>query len=384
MGELIGRGLFYGLHMTVGMAIAGSGARVRPRAKGCNERCHSVKRSRSAPGTGRIVLLFTRQRARCAAGQRPDRWRLGYGLAAAAGALQPIADTFTVSADEPSPTRQRLFIGPYALPAPPWGSVWLDRESVLFGDSTLALRQWMRENQIAFEMQQNEPEDHFGTLLLLRGSLRTDARRRDQLLAWHLLPWSTRFLSVFVENAGRPFYTALGKLAQLTLADWQSTLLIPVAENRSTVNRAGLLTDAEQAGLQPNRVISCAPSNPASSQINPVSQRPSGVRFFRAQRCGIPARNDPTSLCGSAQTSTAIAEPCSLARTMRPFAVCGQRADNAGRWWWLLHTSPALAVDDSAPARQCAPHHQIHPVIGCGRNRRIPCISRPPGRVNIW
>ena len=132
----------------------------------------------------------------------------------------------------PSPTRQRLFIGPYALPAPPWGSVWLDRESVLFGDSTLALRQWMRENQIAFEMQQNEPEDHFGTLLLLAAWLTENGREteRDQLLAWHLLPWSTRFLSVFVENAGHPFYTALGKLAQLTLADWQSTLLIPVAE----------------------------------------------------------------------------------------------------------------------------------------------------------
>ena len=40
---------------------------------------------------------------------------------------------------------QRLFIGPSALPSPPWGSVWLDRENVLFGDSTLALRQWMPE-----------------------------------------------------------------------------------------------------------------------------------------------------------------------------------------------------------------------------------------------
>ncbi|EOY4470009.1 Tat proofreading chaperone DmsD [Enterobacter hormaechei] len=119
-----------------------------------------------------------------------------------------------------------------ALPAPPWGSVWLDRESVLFGDSTLALRQWMRENYIAFEMQQNEPEDHFGTLLMLAAWLAANDREteRDQLLAWHLLPWSTRFLSVFVENAAHPFYTALGKLAQLTLAEWQSTLLIPIVE----------------------------------------------------------------------------------------------------------------------------------------------------------
>ena len=146
--------------------------------------------------------------------------------------LQPVADTFASSSDEPlADAWQRLFIGPYALPAPPWGSVWLDRESVLFGDSTLALRQWMRENNIAFEMQQNEPEDHFGTLLLLAAWLAENGREAEcaQLLAWHLLPWSTRFLSVFVENAGHPFYTALGRLAQLTLADWRAGLLIPVA-----------------------------------------------------------------------------------------------------------------------------------------------------------
>lgn len=100
------------------------------------------------------------------------------------------------------------------------------------GDSTLALRQWMRENGIVFEMANNEPEDHFGTLLLMAAWLAETGRdaELDQLLAWHLLPWSTRFLSVFVENAGHPFYRALGKLAQLTLAEWQSGLLTPVAE----------------------------------------------------------------------------------------------------------------------------------------------------------
>lgn len=147
--------------------------------------------------------------------------------------LGPVADELREPGDERLRAAwQRLFVGPWALPAPPWGSVWLDRESVLFGDSTLALRQWMRDKGIAFEMAQNEPEDHFGALLLMAAWLSETGRdaERDQLLAWHLLPWSSRFLSVFIENAGHPFYRALGKLTRLTLAEWQSGLLIPVAE----------------------------------------------------------------------------------------------------------------------------------------------------------
>ncbi len=86
------------------------------------------------------------------------------------------------------------------------GSVWLDKESVLFGDSTLALRQWMRENGIALEADGNEPEDHFGTVLLLAAWLCETEQDAlfAQLLAWHLLPWSGRFLSVFVDHAAHP------------------------------------------------------------------------------------------------------------------------------------------------------------------------------------
>lgn len=135
------------------------------------------------------------------------------------------------SSEAPPQAFQRLFIGPQALPAPPWGSVWLDRENVLFGESTLALRQWMRENGIVFAGSQNEPEDHFGSLLLLAAWLEENTCHQecDQLLAWHLLPWSGRFLDVFISGADHPFYRAAGKLAQLTLAGWRSGLLMPVA-----------------------------------------------------------------------------------------------------------------------------------------------------------
>ncbi|MGF6268659.1 TorA maturation chaperone TorD [Lelliottia nimipressuralis] len=160
-----------------------------------------------------------------------SEWHLDWPLAQ--DDLRPIAETLRTTTDEPlTDAWQRLFIGPWALPAPPWGSVWLDRESVLFGDSTLALRQWMRENAIAFEVQQNEPEDHFGTLLMLAAWLAENGRdaERDQLLAWHLLPWSQRFLTVFIEEAGHPFYVGLAQLARQTLASWQSSLLIPAAD----------------------------------------------------------------------------------------------------------------------------------------------------------
>ncbi|MBJ3816181.1 Tat proofreading chaperone DmsD [Shimwellia pseudoproteus] len=126
---------------------------------------------------------------------------------------------------------QRLFIGPDALPAPPWGSVWLDKECVLFGDSMLALRQWMRAQGIVFQQQDNEPDDHFGTLLMLAAWLaeQQQPHQVDELLAWHILPWSERFLTLFIAAADHPFYQALGELARHTLAHWRDALLIPVA-----------------------------------------------------------------------------------------------------------------------------------------------------------
>lgn len=148
---------------------------------------------------------------------------------------ETLIEAFKTPSEEPlNDAFQRLFVGPYALPAPPWGSVWLDRENVLFGDSTLALRQWMRENAIAFEAQQNEPEDHFGTLLMLAAWLKENDRDEEwqQLLGWHLLPWSGRFLEEFIANADQPFYRALGELTQQTLAFWKTQLLFPVAEKK--------------------------------------------------------------------------------------------------------------------------------------------------------
>lgn len=157
-----------------------------------------------------------------------DSWETQRPLPEAS--LAPLVTAFQTQNEEAHVQAwQRLFVGPRALPSPPWRSIWLDRGSVLFGDSTLALRQWICEKGIQFEMKQNEPEDHFGSLLLIAAWLAENGCQieYEELLAWHLFPWSTRFLNVFTEKAEHPFYRALGELARLTLAQWQSQLLIP-------------------------------------------------------------------------------------------------------------------------------------------------------------
>lgn len=123
-------------------------------------------------------------------------------------------------------TYQALFIGPNALPAPPWGSVYLDKESVLFGDSLLNLRAFLSENQIVFSLNQNEPEDHIGLMLMLVAYLaESNPSLLKPFLAEHLLPWAYRFFELFNAESN-PFYQGLGRLTEALLQEWQKNLEI--------------------------------------------------------------------------------------------------------------------------------------------------------------
>lgn len=69
-------------------------------------------------------------------------------------------------------------------------------------------------------MQQDEPEDHLGLLLLLMAWLAENEHctEREQLLAWHLFPWSSRPPNMLVEKVDHPFYQVSGKSVRLMLA----------------------------------------------------------------------------------------------------------------------------------------------------------------------
>ncbi|EKT60753.1 Tat proofreading chaperone DmsD [Providencia burhodogranariea] len=125
---------------------------------------------------------------------------------------------------------QRLFVGPYALPVPPWGSVYLDKENVMFGISTLELRAWLRINQINIELDQNEPEDHIGLLFMLTAwVIEHKPELLRDFLEIHILPWAYRYLEIMQLESAHDFYTATALLASQTLSYVQQELELTVA-----------------------------------------------------------------------------------------------------------------------------------------------------------
>jgi TorA maturation chaperone TorD len=156
-------------------------------------------------------------------------------------AQEALADLAKAAADEGVQQLHRdynrVFVGPNKLPAPPWGSVYTDPESVIFGNQTLALRRWMRDNLVQVNLVEKEPEDHFGIMLLMVSWAVTHSVTEEGIDAFfeeHLLPWSGRFLELFVANVDSAFYEAAGRLAQATLADWETRfelepLTVPLA-----------------------------------------------------------------------------------------------------------------------------------------------------------
>ncbi|MCK3657004.1 ABC transporter ATP-binding protein [Pasteurellaceae bacterium Macca] len=118
---------------------------------------------------------------------------------------------------------QGYFIGPNELPTPLWGSVYLDPESVIFGESLLQLREFLRKAQIDLTLPQNEPEDHIGLMLMLSAYLAE--HHPDTLKPFfeqHFLPWAYRFFELF-NSQTHAFYRSLGELTVAFLRHWQET-----------------------------------------------------------------------------------------------------------------------------------------------------------------
>ncbi|WP_373820315.1 Tat proofreading chaperone DmsD [Glaesserella sp.] len=144
--------------------------------------------------------------------------------------ISPIVATRLTEQKDLSEQYQTLFIGPNTLFAPPWGSVYLDPESVIFGCSYLELRSFLRKHRIEFSLaEKREAEDHFGLMLMLSAYLAENKPELlNEYLSQHFLIWSSRYLQLLSEQTEQPFYQALSELTQQILQKWQEWLLLEI------------------------------------------------------------------------------------------------------------------------------------------------------------
>lgn len=128
---------------------------------------------------------------------------------------------------------RRLFIGPAPKPVPPWGSVYTDRECVVFGESTLELRAWMRACGIKRMTDEGTPEDHIGLMLMLMAWIAGNKPEKlIDYLRLHLLTWSSHVLDELAAATVHPFYEGLARLTNASLGGIQHELEIEVVYPR--------------------------------------------------------------------------------------------------------------------------------------------------------
>lgn len=127
----------------------------------------------------------------------------------------------------------RLFLGPFGIPAKPYGSVYLDGGNVVMGDSTMAVLALYREGGFHVAEAFTEMPDHVAVelefLYLLNARLAEDhvesvERERlaglgRSLLGEHLGRWVVPFTEAVKRGACTDFYRKLSDLTRHVVLD---------------------------------------------------------------------------------------------------------------------------------------------------------------------
>ena len=124
----------------------------------------------------------------------------------------------------------RLFLGPVDTRAKPYGSVWLDADAPLMGESTMAVLQHYEDGGFEVDEGFRDLPDHVAVeleylyVLLFREAealarkdletLRGASRLRSRFLAEHLGAWVGPFAEAVREGAECAFYRELADLTE--------------------------------------------------------------------------------------------------------------------------------------------------------------------------
>ncbi|AUW04868.1 molecular chaperone [Vibrio campbellii] len=128
----------------------------------------------------------------------------------------------------------RLFAGIGEMPAPPWGSAYLDKEAVLFGESTIEYRYFLQRCGFALESDQREPEDQIGLMLMVLGMLIETEQQKlaAEMLREHLMPWFGFFNKRFKKAVTLAPYSKLSNLTEELLQSLSEQYQVVVSAKR--------------------------------------------------------------------------------------------------------------------------------------------------------
>lgn len=133
----------------------------------------------------------------------------------------------------------RLFIGPFHLVAPPYGSIYLDDTKTVMGDSTARVAAFYHANGLHLADDFHELPDHiaveleFMSFLAFKQREAEVAGNRDEVtrvvnlqkefLDRFLLPWLAPFTAAIITDGEAPFYQAIARCtAAFITADYNA------------------------------------------------------------------------------------------------------------------------------------------------------------------
>jgi putative dimethyl sulfoxide reductase chaperone len=131
----------------------------------------------------------------------------------------------------------RLFIGLEHTLAPPYASVYLGKEKIIFDIPTLDIRDLYRRYGLVSRTTQKEPDDHIGLELSFLQYLCQQAAASEQtkstknlvqelssFLDGHLNKWLPDFLELVMKHADTEFYAGIADVTEGTAASLQEVV----------------------------------------------------------------------------------------------------------------------------------------------------------------
>ncbi|MEQ5285738.1 TorD/DmsD family molecular chaperone [Providencia huaxiensis] len=124
-----------------------------------------------------------------------------------------------------------LFVGIGMPLAPPWGSVYLDEENLLFRSSTYQWIAFLEEHKFRYILDEKQPQDHIGLMLSvlatlwqkimdpnLKGEDKEYYKHATRIVLYeHLLTWEERFCQLVYQNTKTPVYRLAGEITHIVV-----------------------------------------------------------------------------------------------------------------------------------------------------------------------